>query len=130
MRFNLITARVVVREVRLQLRPLRNRVLVERVTEKVTAGGIFVPEDYEARASRKAVNRADHFKARVLAVGPEVTDALVVPGAEVQILTWSAEPDGTRRGMYTGVDGPDGTLFVNWPSDFAGYVYERAEAAE
>lgn len=100
------------------------------MTEKVTAGGIIVPEDYVARASKKAVSKADHFKARVLAVGPEVKDALIQPGAEVQIYTWAENPDGTRRGLYTGVDGPDGTLFVNWPEDFAGYVYGSDEAAE
>jgi hypothetical protein len=116
----------------LGLRPLRNLVLVERLPDigrtrdangnEFTSGGLLVPGDYKARGSVKAVNRSDHFRARVIAVGPKVTDPLIAPGAEVVILTWADEADGTRRGMYTGVDGPDGSLFVNWPDDFGGVV--------
>lgn len=113
----------------LHLRPLRNRVLVERITEKVTAGGIHVPQDYKARGSVKAVNKRDEFRARVLAVGLEVREELIKPGVEVLLYTWAEESDGTRRGMYTGVDGPDGTLFVNWPEDFAGIVFVAPEQA-
>lgn len=123
------------------LRPLRNLVLVERILDAgqtrdaqgfvVTAGGIALPQDYKAIGSRKAVNRADHFRARVIAVGPKVTDPLITPGAEVPILTWADEPDGTRRGMYTGVDYVKGQLFVQWPEDFGGIAYAtESEAAE
>lgn len=119
------------------LRPLRNLVLVERITEKVSAGGIHFPEDYKARASAKAVNKADSFRARIVAVGPKVSDPLIAPGAEVPILTWAENADGTRRGLYTGIDGPDGLLFVKWPEDFGGVVYasttvppQAADAAE
>lgn len=116
------------------VRPLRNLVLVERLPDvgrtkladgsEVTAGGIVVPQDYKARGSVKAVNKADHFRARVIAVGPRVTDPLVREGAEVVILAWAAESDGTRRGMYTGVDYGKDQLFVAWPEDFGGCVYE------
>lgn len=116
----------------MSLRPLRNLVLVERITEQVTAGGIHIPQDYKAIGSRKAVNRPDDFRARVIAVGPKVTDELVRPGAEVLIFTWAAEADGSRRGMYTGTDGPSkGSLFVSWPADFAGVAFcSEDEAAE
>ncbi len=118
------------------LRPLRNLVLVERLPdigrtrdangEERTAGGIICPADYKARGSQKAVRKSDHFRARVLAVGPKVTDPLVCHGAEVVVLTWADEAnlDGTRRGMYTGVDGPNGTLFVSWPDDLGGCVLD------
>ncbi len=102
---------------------MRNLVLVHRITETMTAGGLHVPQDYKARGSQKAVNRPDTFRARVVAVGPKVTDPLIAPGAEVDILSWADNADGTRRGMYTGVDGPDGTTFVRWPDDFGGAVY-------
>jgi co-chaperonin GroES (HSP10) len=122
------------------LRPLRNLVLVERILDEghvrdergdeVTAGGIIVPQDYKARGCQKAVRKADHFRARVIAVGPKVTDPLVVPGAIVPILTWSAEADGTRRGLYTGVDYTKDQLFVEWPDDFGGVVMNAPDAAE
>jgi hypothetical protein len=120
------------------LRPLRNLVLVERILDPgqtrdaqgfvVTSGGIALPQDYKAIGSRKAVNRPDHFRARVIAVGPKVTDPLIVPGAEVPILSWSTEPDGTRRGLYTGVDVTKDELFVRWPDDFGGVVMNVPDA--
>jgi co-chaperonin GroES (HSP10) len=113
------------------LRPLRNLILVERIMaegrtcdadgNEVTAGGLIVPQDYKARGSQKAVRKEDHFRARVVAVGPKVNDPLIVPGAVVPVLTWAEEPDGTRRGMYSGVDGPDGLLFVT-TDDLGGVV--------
>ncbi len=123
---------------RLSLRPLRNLVLVERLPDlgrtrdasgnEFTAGGIMVPGDYKARGSVKAVRKSDHFMARVIAVGPLVTDSLVVPGAEVPVLTWADEADGTRRGMYTGVDYTKDQLFVSWPEDFGGCVMNAPPA--
>lgn len=107
------------------LRPLRNLIQVERMPDlgrtrdgegnEVTAGGIVIPQDYKARGSHKAVRKADFFRARVLAIGPQVRD--LEPGNEVLVITWAAESDGTRRGLYTGADGPDGTLFVEYPDD-------------
>ena len=109
------------------LRPLRNLIQVERLPDlgrtrdadgnEVTAGGIVVPQDYAARGSQKAVRKADFFRARVLAVGPKVPVEDVAPGAEVLVMTWGNHPDGTRRSLYTGVDGPDGTLLVEYPDD-------------
>ncbi len=122
----------------MSLRPMRDLILVERLPDEgrtrdasgheVTAGGIVIPADYKAIGSRKAVNKADHWRARVVAVGPKVTDPLIVPGAEVQVLTWSEEPDGTRRGMYTGIDGPDGLMFVR-PCDLGGVVMNAPDDA-
>lgn len=106
---------------------MRDLILVERIAETVTAGGIHIPQDYKARGSQKAVNKADHWRARVVAVGPKVTDPLLVPGAEVQVLTWAEDADGTRRGMYTGIDGPDGMTFVT-PADLGGVVMNAPEA--
>lgn len=105
----------------------KNLVLVKRLPRPTTTpGGLYLPEDYKALAAWKAVNQDDDFTAEVLSVGPDVRDPLVVPGAQVQILAWAddANLNGTRRSMYTGVDGPDGTLFVKWPDDFAGYVVQ------
>lgn len=109
---------------RLPLRPLRDLIQVERLPDlgrtrdgdgnEVTATGIIIPQDYKARGSAKAVNKADYFRARVLAVGPKVRD--VAAGDEVLVLTWGASPDGSRRSLYVGIDGPDGTLFVT-PDD-------------
>lgn len=106
------------------LRPLRDLIQVERLPDlgrtrdgdgnEVTARGIVIPQDYKARGSAKAVNKADFFRARVLAVGPKVRD--VSAGDEVLVLTWGANPDGSRRSLYAGVDGPDGTLFIT-PDD-------------
>lgn len=108
----------------------KNLVLVKPLPKAtMTPGGLHLPGDYKALASWKAVNRDDDFTAEVVSVGPDVTDALIVPGAKVQILAWADDDklDGTRRSMYTGVDGPDGTLFVKWPEDFAGYVVDRVQ---
>jgi hypothetical protein len=109
----------------LALRPLRNLIHVERLPDLgnemnaegdvVTPGGIIVPNDYKAPGRHKAVNKADHFRARVLATGPKVHG--VERGDEILLLTWGANPDGTRRSMYTGVDAPDGTLLVEYPDD-------------
>lgn len=113
--------------------PRKNLVLVKPIRETMSPGGLHLPEDYRAIVSRKAVNKPDDFRAEVLAVGPDVTDALVRPGAVVQVLTWSDRADGSRRSLYSGVDGPDGSLFVYWPEDFAGYVHDpvppQADAA-
>lgn len=106
------------------LRPLRDLIQVERLPDlgrtrdadgnEVTAAGLVIPQDYAARGSVKAVNKADYFRARVLAVGPKVRDVSV--GDEVLVMTWGAEADGTRRSLYVGIDGPDGTLLVT-PND-------------
>jgi co-chaperonin GroES (HSP10) len=96
------------------LRPLRDLIHVEPIRETVSAGGILLPEDYKALGSKKAVNRPDTFRARVLAVGPEVRG--VEPGEDVLVYTWSERADGTRRGLYTGHDVPGG-LLVRYPED-------------
>lgn len=120
----------------MKLRPLRRLVHVEKLPdlgrsrengETRTAGGIIVPDTYADRGSRKAVNRPDVFRARVLAVGSEVPSGELAEGDEVLVLTWSAKPDGSRRSMYTGVDAPGDTLLVEYPEDIE-CVLPRASA--
>ena len=121
------------------LKPLRNLLHIEKLPDLghtqdadgnvVTAGGILLPQDYKARGSYKAVNKGDFFRARVLAAGPKVPSGDVQPGDEVLVLTWGNNPDGSRRSLYTGVDGPDGTLLVEYPDDIVCRV-NVAEAAE
>lgn len=110
----------------MKLRPLRNLVHVERLPdightrengETRTAGGIIVPETYEAPGRKKAVNKPDSFRARVLAVGPRVPAGELSEGDEVVVLTWSENSDGTRRGLYTGIDAPGDTLLIEYPTD-------------
>lgn len=77
--------------------PLRDLVLVERLSghgiERTSKGGIVLPSTLEAKAKTKA----DWFRARVLAVGPEARD--VRAGEDVLVYTWKGE---TGRGLYTG----------------------------
>lgn len=123
----------------MSLRPLRNLIQVERMPDlgrtrdgegnEVTAGGIVIPQDYKARGSQKAVRKADFFRARVLAVGPKVPAGDLAVGNEVLVITWAAETDGTRRGMYTGIDGPDGSLFVEYPNDLVCALDDNAQLA-
>ena len=110
----------------------KNLVLVKPVPKpKMTASGLLhLPEDYKAIAAKKAVDAPDDFWAEVLSVGPDVNDALVHRGAVVQILTDSGDYKGTRRSMFTGVDGPDGTLFVKYPDDFAGGVLDPVQPSQ
>lgn len=98
----------------MKLRPLRNLLHVEPIRETVTAGGILIPQDYRALGSRKAVERPDTFRARVLAVGPDVRG--VEPGDDVLVYTWAERADGTRRSLYVGHDVPGG-LLVSYPDD-------------
>lgn len=120
----------------MKLRPLRRLVHVEKLPdlgqtrqdgETKTAGGIIVPDTYADRGSRKAVNRPDVFRAKVLAVGGGVPAGELSEGDEVLVLSWGAKPDGTRRSLYTGVDAPGGTLLVEYPDDIE-CVLPRASA--
>lgn len=116
----------------MKLRPLRNLVHVERLPdlgrsrengETRTEGGIIVPDTYADRGSRKAINRPDVFRARVLAVGPSVPAGEMTAGDEVLVLSWAGKPDGTRRSLYTGIDAPGDTLLVEYPADIECVVH-------
>lgn len=80
-------------------------VLVERLEghgiERVTPGGIVIP----ATAERRPTTKADTYRARVLAVGPEAARELT-PGTEVIVHTWHASGDK----LYSGVGTDYGTL--------------------
>ncbi len=95
------------------IRPLRDGLYVERMRETVTQGGIVLPETFKAGkngfSARQKMNAvADHFRAKVLAVGPDVRE--LSQGDE--ILVWAfAEGDGSK--LYTGESvGDKGKLFI------------------
>jgi co-chaperonin GroES (HSP10) len=98
------------------VRPLRDQILVERVTghgiERVSAGGIVIP----ATTQGKIQTKDDQFRARVLAMGPDAereTSGDLHVGDEVLVHTW--HEDGDR--LYTGVTAmAKGQMFVK-PND-------------
>lgn len=78
-------------------RPTKDRILVERLDmgrERTTKGGIVLP----ATLGAKAKTKADMWRGKVLAVGPDVRE--LTPGDHVLVHTW-AEGDGST--LYTGV---------------------------
>lgn len=82
--------------------PLRDRLYVQRLREKVSAGGIHFPETFRAgrhgHSAREKMNAVrDTFHAKVLAVGPDVRE--LTQGDEVVVYSF-AEGDGTK--LYTG----------------------------
>lgn len=104
------------------VQPLRDLVLVERLEghgiETVSPGGIIIPATTEAKAKTKA----DTFRARVVALGPEARDLRV--GEVVLVFTW-AGGDGSQ--LYTGVEALGPHQFFIRPDDIV-CVYE-SEAA-
>ncbi len=94
------------------IHPRHDWVLVERITETVSAGGIHLPATFAGSRSAKLGAKADHWKARVVAVGPEAHD--LEPGDVVLVHTWAA---GEGRGLYAGVHAGEGLLFVRYGAD-------------
>lgn len=97
------------------VRPLRDLLYVERVRREKTAGGIVIPQtfDHRHRPSLKFGAIADHFEAKVLAVGPDVRE--VRPGDHV--LVWTYAGAGEKR-LWTGEPGDSkDRLFVRCPDD-------------
>lgn len=84
------------------IRPLRDQLYVQRIRETASAGGIILPETFKAGkngfSARQKMNAVpDHYRARVLATGPDVRE--LAQGDEV--LVWSyADGDGSK--LYTG----------------------------
>lgn len=108
------------------MRPLRNLMLVEKLPdlgcvisedgETVTLGGIIVPTTFKARGpSQRIAAKKDFWRARVVAIGPEVREVAV--GDHVLIDTWAEKADGTHAGLYTGIDVGDGRRLVAYPND-------------
>lgn len=104
----LATARVV--------RPLGDWILIEKITHKMSEGGLLhLPQafNHKSRATLKHGAVADYFRARVLARGPRVPCELE-QFDEVMVHTY-AEGDGQR--LYTGEDsGEKGRMFIK-PGD-------------
>ncbi len=95
-----------------QVHPLQDWVLVERITETVSAGGIHLPATFSGSRSSKLNARPDYWRARVVALGPLARD--LEPGDEVLVHTWAAE-DG--KGLYAGVHAGGGQVLVRWSKD-------------
>lgn len=102
--------------------PIGSWIYVERIREKVSSGGIHLPETFRAGKSglsaRERINAIrDHFLVRVLATGPDVQKseaAGLFQGDHA--LIWSyAEGDGSK--LYTGESvGEKDRLFIK-PND-------------
>ncbi len=102
--------------------PIGTWIYVERIPEKVSPGGIHIPETFRAGKSglsaRERINSIkDHFLVRVLATGPEVQKSEahgLFQGDHA--LVWSyAAGDGSK--LYTGESvGEKHRLFIK-PND-------------
>jgi co-chaperonin GroES (HSP10) len=84
------------------IRPMGDRLYVQRIRETVTAGGIVLPETFKAGkngfSARQKMNAVkDTFHARVLATGPDVRE--LAQGDEVIVYSF-ADGDGSK--LYTG----------------------------
>lgn len=108
------------------MRPLRNLVLVERLPEvghlvndkgdEVTAGGIIVPQTFKAKGpSQRLGAKRDHFRARVVAVGPDASRDLK-PEDEILVWTFAGGAGDAKQGLYTGTPVPGG-LLIEYPED-------------
>ncbi len=102
------------------VRPRGERILVTRLEghgiETVTPGGIIIP----ATAEKSVRTKADYFRARVDALGPDAERAYagdLKPGDEVMVYTYS----GTADSVFTGDDAGQHRLFVK-PDDILGVV--------
>lgn len=108
-----------------KIKPTKDRILVERLDghgiEQTTPGGIIIPATNEARAK----TRRDGFRARVLALGPEVPPSFALkPGEHVLVHMW-AEGDGKQ--LYTGSPLGGNRLLIQ-PDDIVCVVDHRAHA--
>lgn len=101
------------------MRPLRNLVLVERMRERASPGGILFPRAFKRKhPSEKHKYVPDYWRARVKAVGPDVQG--LSDGDEVLIYTWSENGKGQlHMGLYTGipVGKGDDEVLVEYPDD-------------
>lgn len=96
------------------VKPLGSRVYVERIHETETRGGLIIPQTFKARGPGQKVGAVpDYFRARVLAVGPDVRE--LTEGDEVLVYTY-AEGDGSK--LYSGeTDGSRDKMLVRYPDD-------------
>lgn len=105
------------------IRPTKDRILVERLEgsgiERTTKGGIVLPATLESHAKTKR----DGFRARVLALGPDVKVDLA-KDEHVLVHTW-AEGDGSN--LYTGSPLGGGKLLIQ-PDDIICVVDKDVDA--
>lgn len=101
------------------IRPLGNNILVERIEghgiEQTLPSGIVIP----ATAQASVKTKADMFRSRVLAIGPEADRLLqgdLRVGDEVLLYTYDAHADRVFTGTQAGEHGlfikPDDILCV------------------
>lgn len=93
------------------IRPLKDNILIENLDqgrETVTKGGIILPATLQARAKTKA----DLFRAKVVAKGPDAPRELEI-GSHVLVHTW-ADGDGSK--LYTGENAGTHQRFIK-PDD-------------
>lgn len=82
------------------IRPLRDKILIRRLEghgiETVSKGGIVIP----ATAEKGVRTKADYFRARVEAIGPETERAIpdLAVGNDVLVYTYS----GQAESVFTG----------------------------
>ena len=95
--------------------PIEDRILVTRLEghgiETVSPGGIIIP----ATAEKSVRTKADYFRARVDALGPEAERAFngdLKPGDEVLVYAYS----GTEQSVFTGRNAEGVGLFIE-PDD-------------
>jgi co-chaperonin GroES (HSP10) len=94
--------------------PTGNKILVRRLEghgiETVTKGGIILP----ATREKSVRTKADFFRARVEALGPEAARLMpdLAPGEDVLVYTYS----GTAESVFTGTDAKGAGLFIE-PDD-------------
>jgi len=111
-----------VNEEAVSISPIADWIYVERVREKVTAGGIYLPETFKAgkhgHSAREKMNAVpDHFMARVLATGPAVqrSEAHGLFQGDMALVWSYADGDGSK--LYTGESvGERDRLFIK-PKD-------------
>jgi co-chaperonin GroES (HSP10) len=87
------------------IRPLRDRILVERIEghgiETISPGGIILPATREAKVKTKA----DTFRAMVLALGPDTGPLELSVGDEVLVYTYADDDklgSGSHNKLWTG----------------------------
>jgi len=101
------------------MKPLRNLVLVERMRERQSPGGIHFPRAFKRKhPSEKHKYVPDYWRGKVKAIGPKVTE--LKEGDEVLIYTWSENGKGQlHMGLYTGIPTGRGEdlVLVEYPDD-------------
>lgn len=96
------------------IRPIGDRILVRRLdghgVETVSKGGIVLP----ATSQGSAKTKADYFRARVEAVGPEAERQIpdLAVGENVLVYTYS----GQAETVWTGTEAAGAGLFIR-PDD-------------